>query len=66
MMSYKIKGATEEEKVLLEILSYLLFDMPESPFLKFNSPETPYPNLYGYHQRYFNIGITFYQPEYEE
>ena len=36
--------------------------MPESPFLKFNTPETPYPNLYGYHQRYFNIGITFFQP----
>lgn len=33
--------------------------MPDSPFMKFNTPETPYPLLYGYKNRYFNVGITF-------
>lgn len=38
MLSFRIDGATDEEVTLLEILSYLLFDMPESPFMRFNSP----------------------------
>jgi hypothetical protein len=33
--------------------------MPESPFMRFNSPETPYPPLYGFRQRYFNVGFSF-------
>jgi hypothetical protein len=33
--------------------------MPDSKFMKFNTPDTPYPNLYGFKDRYFNVGITF-------
>lgn len=62
MASYRIDYASDEEVTLLEILSYLLFDMPESPFMRFNTPHTPYPPLYGFRQRYFNIGFT-YRPE---
>ena len=32
--------------------------MPESPFMEWNSAETPYPRPYGYHEECFNIGIT--------
>lgn len=26
--------------------------------MKWNTPSTPYPKLYGYHHDYFNVGIT--------
>lgn len=62
LLSYRVDQATPQEATLLEILSYLLFDMPESPFMRFLSPDTPYPALYGFRQRYFNVGVTFQLP----
>ena len=32
--------------------------MPNSIFMNYNTPETPYPKLYGFQGNYFNIGIT--------
>lgn len=51
------------DRFLLPILSYILFDMPESQFMKWNTPQTPYPKLYGYHDEYFNIGVTLKNKE---
>lgn len=60
ILSFKIpENISTEERALLPILSYILFDMPDSKFMQYNTPDTPYPNLYGFKDRYFNIGITF-------
>ena len=50
ILSFKIpEDIPELDRFLLPILSYILFDMPESEFMRWNTPETPYPKLYGYH-----------------
>lgn len=57
-MSFKLENVPESDRVPLQILSYLLYDMPDSPMMRWNSPDTPYPKLYGYQETHFNIGIT--------
>ena len=59
ILSFKLENLTEEEKVLLPILTYILYDMPDAVFMGWNTPETPYPKHYGYQTTHFNIGITF-------
>jgi hypothetical protein len=54
-----VERATPTERILLPILSYILFDMPDAVFMKWLTPRTPYPKHHGYQGSHFNIGITF-------
>jgi len=62
MLSYRLSdNLPAEESVRLQLLSYMLFDLPDSPFQKWLSMQLPYPKLYGMRGETFNIGFCLDQ-----
>jgi len=58
MLSYRLPAnLPEEDSIRLQLLSYLLFDLPDSPFQKWLGFDVPYPKLYGMRGDTFNIGF---------
>jgi hypothetical protein len=43
----------------MQILSYLLFDLPDSPLQKWLDLNLPFPRNYGMRGENFNIGMCF-------
>ncbi len=63
VLSFKLENVSPSDKIMLSILTYILFDMPDALFMKWISSNTPYPKHYGYQGNHFNIGISLEQKE---
>jgi hypothetical protein len=57
MLSFKLPALSTEESIRLQLLSYLLYDLPDSPFQKWLGVDLPYPRLYGMRGDTFNLGF---------